>query len=94
MNSISVTDLKNHLSSRMKRVRAGESLLVTDRKKPVAVLSPLSEMGPEDWITALVVDGWVKIHSRPLDVKKFLSRPRAKCGDGLTGVVLEEREGR
>lgn len=78
----------------MKRIRAGESLLVTDRRKPVAVLSPLTENFPEEWLDALVADEVVKPPQRALNVKRFLAIPRAACGQSLTEAVAEDRDGR
>ena len=40
MIAVGVRELKNHLSECLRRVRAGEWIVVTDRGKPVAELSP------------------------------------------------------
>jgi antitoxin (DNA-binding transcriptional repressor) of toxin-antitoxin stability system len=40
MKSVGVRDLKNGLSEYLRRVRSGESVLVTDRGEIVAELSP------------------------------------------------------
>ena len=40
MKSVGVRDLKNRLSEYIRQVRAGESVLVTDRGEVVAELSP------------------------------------------------------
>jgi prevent-host-death family protein len=40
MNSVGVRDLKNRLSEYLRRVRLGESVLVTDRGEVVAELLP------------------------------------------------------
>jgi len=40
MKSVGVRDLKNRLSEYLRRVRLGESVLVTDRGEVVAELSP------------------------------------------------------
>lgn len=41
MKTISIADLKSHLSAELKLVNAGEAIMVMDRKRPVAYLSPL-----------------------------------------------------
>jgi prevent-host-death family protein len=43
MDSVSVRELRQHLSRYLKRVANGERLLVTERRRPVAVLGPLPE---------------------------------------------------
>ena len=40
---MSVRELRQHLSRYLRRVAAGERLLVTERRQPVAVLGPLPE---------------------------------------------------
>jgi antitoxin (DNA-binding transcriptional repressor) of toxin-antitoxin stability system len=43
MRTISVAELKAHLSAELKRVTAGDAVTVLDHKKPVACLNPLPE---------------------------------------------------
>jgi antitoxin (DNA-binding transcriptional repressor) of toxin-antitoxin stability system len=40
MKTISISALKTHLSAELKKVRSGESLVVMDRKTPVALIEP------------------------------------------------------
>jgi len=39
-NLVGVAELRQNLSVHLRRVRAGETLVVTDRNRPVAVLGP------------------------------------------------------
>ena len=60
MERIGVRDLKAHLSRHLKRVQAGTHLVVTDRGRAVATISPTERAGtsPEDtWARRLVADG-------------------------------------
>lgn len=41
METISVSNLKSHLSAELKRIEGGIALTVVDHKRPVAVLSPI-----------------------------------------------------
>ncbi len=41
MGSVGVRELRQHASALLRRVSAGESIIVTDRGRPVARLSPL-----------------------------------------------------
>ncbi len=43
MEHVSVRELRQHLSRYLRRVQAGERLVVTERRRPVAVLGPLPE---------------------------------------------------
>jgi len=47
MNAVGIRELKNHLSEYVRRVRAGERLLVTDRGEVVAELRQPLEPGLE-----------------------------------------------
>lgn len=41
--SVSIRELKDHLSSYVRRVRAGEHVLLTSRQRPVARILPIEE---------------------------------------------------
>lgn len=43
METISVSDLKAHLSSQLKRIRSGVTLTVLDHRHPVAQLMPIGD---------------------------------------------------
>lgn len=43
MEHVSVRELRQHLSRYLRRVAAGERLVVTERRRPVALLGPLPE---------------------------------------------------
>jgi len=46
MTSVGVRELRQRASELLRRVAAGETIEVTDRGRPVALLSPLPETGP------------------------------------------------
>ena len=46
MASVGVRELRQRASELLRRVAAGETIEVTDRGRPVALLSPLPEAGP------------------------------------------------
>jgi len=41
MSAVSVRELKNHLSEHLRRARDGQRILVTDRGRPIAEITPL-----------------------------------------------------
>ena len=43
MRTIKIAALKNDLSKTLRAVEAGESILVTDRDRPIAMLSPVED---------------------------------------------------
>jgi prevent-host-death family protein len=70
---VGVRELKNGLSRYLARVRHGEQVVVTDRGRPVALLSGLSPA--EDHLARLIERGLVRppvssarVTPRPLDV--------------------------
>lgn len=94
MNTASVSDLKNNLSARLKRVIAGEPLVITDHRKPVAVVYPLDQEGMDDHLRSLVARGVVYPPRRTLDLQAFQQLPLGRCDASLTGALHEDREGR
>lgn len=55
MEHVSVRDLRQHLSRYLRRVERGERLVVTERRRPVAMLGPLPEN--EDVLDYLIAIG-------------------------------------
>ncbi|HET7044920.1 MAG TPA: type II toxin-antitoxin system prevent-host-death family antitoxin [Gaiellaceae bacterium] len=52
MASVGVRELRQRASELLRRVEAGETIEVTDRGRPVALLSPLPEAGPLERLRA------------------------------------------
>lgn len=94
METATITQVKNGLSAYIDKVRAGESILVTDRGVPVAVLEPVSSQ--VDWderILRLERAGLVRRGSGkpPLQLLRTAG-PRPRGGPASTvDLVLEER---
>lgn len=57
MKTVGVRELKEHLSRYIQNVKLGERILITERKKEVAVLSPLEMESEEERILKLVKKG-------------------------------------
>ncbi len=55
MEHVSVRELRQHLSRYLRRVESGERLVVTERRRPVAMLGPLPE--EEDVLDYLIAIG-------------------------------------
>jgi prevent-host-death family protein len=52
MTSVGVRELRQRASELLRRVAAGETIEVTDRGRPVALLTPLPEAGPLEGLRA------------------------------------------
>lgn len=53
MMSVGVRELRQRASELLRLVEGGETIEVTDRGRPVAVLAPLPDQGPIDRLQAL-----------------------------------------
>lgn len=94
MTAVSVTQAKNNLSKLLKKVRNGHSVLILDRKVPVARLEPLppgSKEADEAYWIEMEREGLVKLPKRKLP-KDFWTRPLPKLKGSLVRTLLEMRE--
>jgi prevent-host-death family protein len=91
--SAAVAELKANLSRFLRRVKAGEEILVTERNVPVARLVPVSAVATqEERLRELERQGLAKAGTGKLP-KDFWKAPRPRDPDGLVRkAVLEERE--
>ena len=60
MAAVGIRELKNRLSQYLRRVRTGEQIVVTERGRPVAVISPPSLAQPDRHVEALLRAGVVR----------------------------------
>lgn len=88
-----VSELKAHLSRFLRRVKAGEEVLVTERNVAVARIVPVAPAAPErERLRELERQGLVKIGSGRLP-RNFWSLPRGRdAAAHVRSAVAEERE--
>jgi prevent-host-death family protein len=97
MKSATITEAKNGLSSLLDLVRAGESILITDRGRPVARLGPVTVIGETDGrLLRLERAGSLRIGEAapPIDL---LRRPAPPLRDGASAIdalIAERGDGR
>ena len=94
MKTASISEAKNGLSALLERVKAGESVLITDRGVPVARIEPVSgDDDPAGQTQRLVRAGILRLGTGKPPVE-LISQPGAKLPDGVSAVqaLLEERE--
>ncbi len=91
MAAVGIRELKNGLSQYVKRVRAGERLVVTERGKPVAIMSPPATAREDRRIEAMLCTGEARWGGgKP----KGARRPARIKGSSVTQAVLDARSSR
>ncbi len=85
MESASISEARNKLSGLLRRVRLGETVLITDRGKPVARIEPCLSTGAEDpQVAALLARPGVATPAREtLDLAAFLKTPLPRLPEGV-----------
>jgi prevent-host-death family protein len=83
MESVGVRDLKASLSAYLRRVKAGETILVTERGQPVARIVPVAI--PEH-IARLLAEGRVTWSGKPFrpPTKRFTLKPGPPISDSIS----------
>lgn len=88
--TVSVTELKAHLSECLRRVKEGESWTVTERGRPVALLGPSPSQG--DDLDNLAAAGVVRLGGDRLP-DGFWDLPQPEDpASSVRRAVLEERQ--
>jgi prevent-host-death family protein len=93
MTTATVSKLKASLSEYLRRVKAGEEVLVSERGRPIAKLVPVTgrEALP-DHVAELARQGLARIGSRRLS-RAFWAMPRPKDPKGrVREALLQERD--
>ncbi|HEY1854560.1 MAG TPA: type II toxin-antitoxin system prevent-host-death family antitoxin [Solirubrobacterales bacterium] len=78
-DSVGVGELRQNLSKYLRRVEAGERLVVTDRNKPVAQLGPVPTAGSR--VDELIAEGKVKPPKRRRKPGEPLPKPLQPFGE-------------
>ena len=94
--NIATRDLKDHLSEYLKRVRAGEELVITSHGKPIAKLSP-PDKARQERPDPLANVSWIRQPTRKrlpgetmgLGANKIVMRGE---GPSLSHMVLDDRD--
>jgi antitoxin (DNA-binding transcriptional repressor) of toxin-antitoxin stability system len=91
MERTTIAILKNRLSAYLRKVRAGETVLVLDRDRPIARIEPVSApLHGEERLARLEADGLVRRARVPLPLDVLMSEaPRSRRS--VLAALLEER---
>ena len=91
MKQANVSELKNQLSRYLDYVRQGETVIVLDRKIPVAELRPISQETATGKLALLERKGVIRRHTGRLP-QKFFTEPLGGKRARVLKALLEERE--
>jgi len=88
METIGIRELKENLSRYMKKVKSGEKIIVTDRKKEIAIILPLEKKAKEEKIYQLIRKGVASWSGgKPVGMRRrIVSR-----GKSISGAGIEDR---
>ncbi|MCY4660149.1 MAG: type II toxin-antitoxin system prevent-host-death family antitoxin [Acidobacteria bacterium] len=96
MQTTTVSQLKMSLSAYLRRVKAGEEVVVTEHGRPIARLLPLE--GPAavpEHLKELEAQGLLKRGTKPLPADFWdLPRPADPQGSVRAALIREREEGR
>jgi prevent-host-death family protein len=94
MKKASISELKNQLSAYLQRVRAGQTVIVYDRNRPIARIDRIADEDDDDRIVQLQRAGIITPPSEPLPLD-LIRTPLPRAEHSVVEALLEERaEGR
>jgi antitoxin (DNA-binding transcriptional repressor) of toxin-antitoxin stability system len=95
MEKATIPQLKSRLSAYLKKVKAGQAILILDRDQPIARLERV-EPGthPGDRLVRLERAGLLRRATRPVSVAKLSGRASKSRRSVVEALLEERREGR
>lgn len=88
MATVGIRELKARLSQYLKRVSKGERVIVTDRGRPVALISPAAAGAEDEQIGEMLRDGTALWDGRR---PRGGARPPRLTGATVADAVIEDR---
>jgi prevent-host-death family protein len=98
MRTVSISEAKNGLSALLDQVKAGESVVITDRGVPVARIEPVTNRSDDDEgrLDRLERAGVIERRGGPIPTW-LLDQPPVPLPEGVSAVTMlieERRSGR
>jgi prevent-host-death family protein len=96
MEKATVSEVKNRLSAYLRKVRAGKTVLVLDRGRPVARIEPVApaDRSDDERLAELERQGLIKRgRGNPLEALRRLPLPKSEKSV-VEALIEERREGR
>lgn len=88
MEKVGIRQLKENLGRYMKKIRVGEKIILTDRKKEVAIIMPYGENKNEEKLYSLIQRGvasWSGVKPKGM-ANRIVSK-----GKSVSSAVTEDR---
>jgi prevent-host-death family protein len=89
MASVQIADLKNNLSAYLRKVRAGEEVIICDRKSPIAKIVPLSAGDLDLEAQELIAKGVLRAPKKPFDADAFFEIGRGVRMPRVSDAALQ-----
>jgi prevent-host-death family protein len=93
MEMVGVKELKNKLTYYLKLTKAGDSIIVTNRGAPVAIMHSLDSMenraGLEEILGSLAKRGMIRLPRKQKKITAF--RAAEATGQPASDLIIEER---
>ncbi len=87
MKSVGIRELKRSISGYLREVQSGERILVTDRKRPLAVISAVDDEQEHDELTSLAERGIINWTGE----KPIGAVPRVHAKKSVSDAVIDDR---
>lgn len=95
MEKATISQLKNQLSAYLRKVKAGESVLILERDQPVARIEPIAAHGAdEERLVRLERAGLVRRAKRPLSLERLRKEAPRPKKSVVEALIEDRREGR
>ncbi len=92
---LGLREANQRFSKAIRAVRAGKEVILTERGRPVAVITPINrEDAHEATLRALVDEGFITLAARKGPMPTPNWRPARVKGQPLSRTVIEDREDR
>ena len=95
MEKATISQLKNRLSAYLRKVKAGESVLILERDQPVARIEPIAaHEADEPLLVRLERAGIVRPGKRPLSRERLRKQAPKPEKSVVEALIEDRREGR
>ena len=92
---LGLREANQRFSRAIRAVRAGRQVVLTDRGRPIAVITSIKrEPAPDATLQAMATEGLITLPTRkgPMPTPRW--RPAANKGKSLAQTIIDEREDR
>ncbi len=88
MERVGIRELKENMSRYMSKIRTGEKIILTDRKKEIAIIMPLGKKPGEEKLYQLIQQG---LASWDGGMPEGVPGRIASKGKSVSSAVIEDR---